>query len=663
MKINANTQYNQQFNGRIGKFKTPGFATKLEDVRSKASLILEQNYNDILSLTKGAGEKRIDFFDSLVQLYTTKYFYNFKNKENSNIVNTIYQNIKKPKNIHINIVKNFKNSLESLNQILIAAGNSTKKLKFAQNINNLIENDENLAAQLLNSKHNRFYVNNFNKIKSYLILNQDNPNSINDLEKMVETNTFNHKTYDKTLKIKNILQDLIYSDIDKSTTELFIKNYSKPRVKLLQTIQDKYTNINSKVDSNDENEILSMYLSTNKNNIKLRNKLIEYFDQNYNFIKSQEENSAYLKNINTIFKIADSGDKHAKNYLKKLTNSKDILFSDPKEVVDILNEVPTKKLDIFFENSKRIIQATKKENRIDELKNNISKLQLPKNNKLALKYGYTTKENIFKKAYLYISNTLNLIRDKLTKDTKPLSLKTNENITTPIKNIEKEIVKTNPIVENLNQVQSNTKSEIKATSQQEKSIINLENKSKEKTINNDKPIKKENVLKKMTSRFEKIQKQDALHQNIISFISKKLGAKTFSNQREKFVENATKMRYEMLPEIFASISDTRKADRAVGKYRINSANKDALNLYLKINGNNKKFVNYLLKKRNVDGSRMFEVKDIISMLDKAEQQIKKQRQNNPEYRARDVRKYYNHLLESKIEQYGKVTRQKSKKTK
>ena len=119
----------------------------------------------------------------------------------------------------------------------------------------------------------------------------------------------------------------------------------------------------------------------------------------------------------------------------------------------------------------------------------------------------------------------------------------------------------------------------------------------------------------------------------------------------------------MLPEIFASISDTRKADRAVGKYRINSANKDALNLYLKINGNNKKFVNYLLKKRNVDGSRMFEVKDIISMLDKAEQQIKKQRQNNPEYRARDVRKYYNHLLESKIEQYGKVTRQKSKKTK
>ena len=77
----------------------------------------------------------------------------------------------------------------------------------------------------------------------------------------------------------------------------------------------------------------------------------------------------------------------------------------------------------------------------------------------------------------------------------------------------------------------------------------------------------------------------------------------------------------MLPEIFSSIADTRKADRAVGKHRINSSNKDALDLYLLINGSNKKYVNYLLKKRNVDNSRMFEVKDIISMVKKAEAKI------------------------------------------
>ena len=117
----------------------------------------------------------------------------------------------------------------------------------------------------------------------------------------------------------------------------------------------------------------------------------------------------------------------------------------------------------------------------------------------------------------------------------------------------------------------------------------------------------------------------------------------------------------MLPEIFSSIADTRKTDRAAGKYRINSSNKDVLDLYLLVNGNNKKYVNYLLKKRNVDNTRMFEVKDIISMIRKAEAKIQQEKKTNPQYRARDARKYYNHLYESKIQQYGKVKRQVNKK--
>ena len=116
----------------------------------------------------------------------------------------------------------------------------------------------------------------------------------------------------------------------------------------------------------------------------------------------------------------------------------------------------------------------------------------------------------------------------------------------------------------------------------------------------------------------------------------------------------------MLPEIFASVADTRKADRAIGKQKINSSNKDVLDLYLRINGNNKKFVNYLLKKRNVDNTRMFEVKEIIKMLDKAEAKIKANKASNPEYRARDARRYYNHLYEAKIQQYGKLSRTRNK---
>ena len=154
-----------------------------------------------------------------------------------------------------------------------------------------------------------------------------------------------------------------------------------------------------------------------------------------------------------------------------------------------------------------------------------------------------------------------------------------------------------------------------------------------------------------------------LTDNILSFVMQKLGAKTFDRQKAAFGANATKIRLSILPEIFASIADTRKADRAVGKYRINSSNKDALALYLRINGNNRKFVNYLLKKRNVDNTRMFEVKDIIAMIDKAEAKIAADKKANPQYRARDARRYYNSLYEAKIQQYGKIKRQKNISTK
>lgn len=93
----------------------------------------------------------------------------------------------------------------------------------------------------------------------------------------------------------------------------------------------------------------------------------------------------------------------------------------------------------------------------------------------------------------------------------------------------------------------------------------------------------------------KTDPKEEVRKNIFEILTSKLGEKTFAKQREAYGKNATKMRLGMLPEIFSSIADTRKADRAVGKHRINSSNKDALDLYLLINGSNKKYVNYLLK--------------------------------------------------------------------
>ena len=64
----------------------------------------------------------------------------------------------------------------------------------------------------------------------------------------------------------------------------------------------------------------------------------------------------------------------------------------------------------------------------------------------------------------------------------------------------------------------------------------------------------------------------------------------------------------------------------------------------------------MLKKRNADNTRMFEVKDIIASVRKAEAKIAADKKTNPDYRANDARKYYNHLYEAKLQQYGKIKR-------
>ena len=68
----------------------------------------------------------------------------------------------------------------------------------------------------------------------------------------------------------------------------------------------------------------------------------------------------------------------------------------------------------------------------------------------------------------------------------------------------------------------------------------------------------------------------------------------------------------------------------------------------------------MLKKRNVDNSRMFEVHDIIAILEKAESKIADNKRLNLNYRAKDAKAYYNHLFDAKIEQYGKLKRTKTK---
>jgi hypothetical protein len=151
-------------------------------------------------------------------------------------------------------------------------------------------------------------------------------------------------------------------------------------------------------------------------------------------------------------------------------------------------------------------------------------------------------------------------------------------------------------------------------------------------------------------------KREAARYQVVSdvndIIKSKLGAKTYEKQAELFEKKATKMRLKLLPEIFQSVKETRAADRAIGRKQGTAANKDVVKLYSMINSNNKKLVNYMLKKRNIDGSRMYNVKDIVELLSKTEKSISKQKSLNPQYRAKDAKLYYDKIHSDMMHSYG-----------
>ena len=198
MKINQQQSIN--FNGRIGNFKTQKFAKRLNYVREEASSILGRDYSEVLLLTKGANEKRINFFQDLVEAYNANNFYH--KEENINVIDLLYKNIKFPKNVHSEIVKTLKTSMQKLSEIFGKTGEDVKSLKFVKNVSVLLDNNKqndksDLVLDLLNSKNKDFYVNNFDKIKSYLALNIKDKNVVRNLDSLINNNGYDYKIYDK----------------------------------------------------------------------------------------------------------------------------------------------------------------------------------------------------------------------------------------------------------------------------------------------------------------------------------------------------------------------------------------------------------------------------------------------------------------------------------
>lgn len=590
-------------------------------LQHKASGILNQSYKDIVELSKDASDKKLNFLDVLIEHYNQfNYYRKPEEKDNSKLVNNIFEMVKNPKDIHYAIVARFDKSFENMSRIFASGQNKKKYLQFAKFVNDDIvglhnEGSRDFIPDLLESPFIDKYIKNYKDIRPYLVAHKDKPDVISKLNKMFENNMYDKDLFNVELNEYKIKKEFCYNGTKFLNKDVYFDNYNKYSHNLMHTLK-KAICFNDEVLANGADKSLLHALQTaNKENVELRRALTRNLAGSFHEL----DNVVKAKRLNSLTRIFDKMDKdeHAKNFIKNSIGSIPDTIN-VEDLEEIMNNVSTKKLDIFRKNAWNIIQQTEKGERISELNNNIknpfylSKFRRINSTKDA-SYGLNDSPKFFTKIAMRVENGFNILRDKFAAETS-------------------NVVESPKVVENVATTPEISPIEIKP-----------------------------DINKKARKVDYKMAKQ-MVADNVISFVTPKLGEKTLAKQNDLYTKNATKIRLSMLPEIFTSIVDTRKADRAIGKKHSRSANKDVLKLYLKINGSNKKLVNYLLKIRKADNTRMFEVKDIIAILDKAESKIAQDKKLNPEYRARDARRYYNYLYESKVEQFGKVKPQRKLRT-
>ncbi len=599
-------------------------------LQREVSNLLNQDINDIVELTKKSSKKQLSLLQALANNFNRFNFYRTpEEKDNSKLVNEVFSKIKEPNKLHQSICNKFSDSFESLNTIIDWAGSDKKRLKFVLDLNEDIfkydrPEGNTLIPDLLKSEHAEEYMKQYDKIKSFLKLNKDNPNAVSELDKKFTPEQFSGQNFNKLLELEQ--NRAKYSLLDRAVVngDNCLKLLTPENHKLAKMMSEIFLPTDEMLKNGAAKDIANILISTNKKNAPLREELLNQFsptirsaDREFSF-----ENDKKLSLLSKLYNTIDL-DKNAQSFIKKSLPKIDgnVQLDD---FVNILENVSTKKLNIFKDNAWNIIfKTTSKKERIDALNNNITDAFFETessriSNKLKIQYGYIKKPSITKNLYMKVKNGINILRDLITPD---------------------------------------EASKVKSTIPQEKALPKEAFKPETKAVPQIET--KTQVVPKSTPS-KKTAKKQIVKDKVVEFVKTKLGEKTFNSQQEEFSKNATKIRMSLLPEIFASIADTRKMDRMVGKTRNQSSNKDALTLYSKINGHNRKFVNYMLKKRNVDNSRMFEVRDIIAILEKAESKIADNKRLNLNYRAKDAKAYYNHLFDAKIEQYGKLKRTKTK---
>ena len=676
-------QNNVQFKGlnlRVLRALAPG-GKKLEQSIAKhnreIAQVLQVPSEKINQMTKGVSMERLQFLDVLTSRFHEKYGMNIGSEkaEKSDIIFKIYDSIKNPKSEHFSLIKNIHGSMAKIKETFDLIGNNKHKLSLAEKMGDLLNSKnrhhsaQNLMQDILQSENAELYAKKFSDYEPYLLAHRKDENAVKNLDKMVKAGTYDKNIVERENWFKDVLSPNILGETETLNFDSLKQSYTKEGTKFLSTFIEKFGGSADSMKAGNDKDILAMYQTTTKDNVELRCRIMKSFASNRFNNERQEGLNQNISDLRELFDRIDS-DKHAASYVKKALKHNNM----PRKVSSLntlFSRVSSKKLDVFYDNAQNIMAQIHGDGKYEALNNDITnslfltparEAHIQEMKEIGLHEGFTFGEKVKR----VLKNQISKIRYSLSEDKQAKVTQETQNQAeiADIKRRMQEFLPTASEPANTAVTEPIT-TQIATTPLKTKAAETVKTTPVETVAEPvSQPVKKKairhfNVLKAPKAPNAK---KLAVINDVNQIIEKKLGSRTLADQKRDYAVTATKMRMEMLPEIFEAIKETRAMERAAGVKKPSVSNKDALSLYSRINGRNKKLVNYMLKKRNADGTRTFTFNEILSTIEQSESKLHKQKFASPKtYKAADGKAYYANLLEAQIQEHGKLQRTKKSK--
>ena len=586
--------------------------------------------NTILSsvLDKDASTGKFSFLRKLVDLYNAQNFYrDTKAKEDPANVLYILKDIKKPQEGHFNIVERSEMNFETMHKIFQKA-KTKESLDFVQtmqrNVLDYGEDSGKVIIKMLDSKYKEDFIKTPLEYASYIKLNSEKPDCVKSLEKLLDEGKFDRALYDRELSFENLMKRRNIAELVGHNKEYIKANLTDANNKFLKIFGEDFYVYRKDFSEQDTQDLLSMFKSTNGENLKSRIRILEKFK----FDHSQAENTTDTREMRKLFESMDKNP-HIRLFVEKALDD-NIKIESIENLNEVIAAVPPKKAEIFHKNIARIVRFTTPESRKAVLQSDIENPFYPakrmnEKHRREIYPAGLTRESKISKWSRYIENQVNIMKYNR-------MMKGEQEIIEPVIIEKDNIFKTIP-----------------------QDFIAIPEISETVAVNAATEFGKLNLVRTLKASPEARRLQ--VKSDVNDVIKRKLGQKTYERQNEQYSAKATAMRLKLLPEIFDSISASRKVQRSNG-IRPNVENKDAVALYEKIQGKNRKLIRYMLKQTNENNERLFTVKDIIAFINKSEAKIAQDKKANPQYRAADAKAYYEEQFQNLVSEHGKLKRTK-----